>query len=74
MTRKVYTPELTAEILAFYAENSAKDTADKFGKSEKAIYVLAYKNKFNKGTRHSVSKYSSSLDMRCANIMSITQA
>jgi len=28
MTRKVYTPELTAEILAFYAENSAKDTAD----------------------------------------------
>ena len=58
MTRKVYTPELTAEILAFYAENSAKDTADKFGKSEKAIYVLAYKNKFNKGTRHSVSKYS----------------
>ncbi len=46
MPRKVYTPELTAEILAFYAENSAKNTADKFGKSKKAIYVLAYKNKF----------------------------
>lgn len=56
MTRKVYTPELTAEILAFYAENSAKDTAAKFGKSEHAIYVLAYKNKFTKGGRP--SKYS----------------
>ena len=42
MPRKiVYTPELTAEILAFYAENSAKDTAAKFGKSEEAIHVLA---------------------------------
>ena len=58
MTRKVYTPELTAEILAFYAENSAKDTAEKFGKSQKAITLLAYKNKFTKGTRHSTSKYS----------------
>ena len=61
MPSKVYTPELTAEILAFYAENSAKDTADKFGKSEKAIYQLANKNKFNKGTRHGdfkESKYS----------------
>lgn len=58
MPSKVYTPELTAEILAFYAENSAEDTADKFGKSKRAIYVLAHKNKFNKGTRHSVSKYS----------------
>ena len=58
MTRTVYTPELIAEILAFYAENSAKDTADKFGKSEKAISLLAYRNKFTKGTRHSASKYS----------------
>ena len=58
MTRKVYTPELTAEILAFYAENSAKDTAAKFGKSEDTIHVLAYRNKFTKGTRHSTSKYS----------------
>ena len=58
MTRKVYTPELTAEILAFYAENSAKDTAAKFGKSEHAIQVLAHRNKFTKGTRHSTSKYS----------------
>ena len=57
MTRKVvYTPELTAEILAFYAENSAKDTADKFSKSEHAIQQLAYKNKFTKGGR--ASKYS----------------
>ena len=58
MTRTVYTPELKAEILAFYAENSAKDTADKFGKSEKAITLLAYRNEFTKGTRHSTSKYS----------------
>jgi len=58
MTRTVYTPELKAEILAFYAENSAKDTAAKFGKSEKAISLLAYRNEFTKGTRHSTSKYS----------------
>jgi len=58
MTRKVYTPELKAEILAFYAENSAKDTAEKFGKSQKAITLLAYRNKFTKGTRHGESKYS----------------